>query len=214
MRQRIKEIRARFAKWRERQREKLEQLIHRRRRDTEKRIDKVKDRHDQGEPFPMFDSIDIDQIPADAKAVAGYVNGLWPTFALLKKHWPDARRLSIAVTSNADAECLDIEPGNAEPADGPAWVKRQLERGVHKPVIYCAVSAAEEVLRRLRSAGIDRDEIRLWTAHYTLKPHICDQACGFGMSTRADATQWTDHSGNHNLDESLCRAGFLDNPDR
>lgn len=168
-----------------------------------------KPEHGQGQPFRMFDSITLDAIPKDAGAVAGYVNGAWPTFAEVQKRWPKAKHLSIAVTSSANAECLDVEPGDATPADAAAWVKRQIARGVKKPVVYTSVSQAQTLLAALAKGGIKRSDVRLWTAHYSGKPHLCDSSCGFGFLSKADATQFTDHSGGRNLDESYCAAGFL-----
>lgn len=160
-------------------------------------------------PTVMFDSINLAAIPADAPAVAGYVGGAWPTFRDIPTRFPEARHLSIAVNSTQDAECLDVEPGDATPATAPGWVKRQQARGVRQPVIYCSVSQARTVLAELERHGIRRGDIRLWTAHYTHIPHRCTSACGFGMSGTADATQWTDKSRGRSLDESLCGPRFF-----
>lgn len=175
-------------------------------------LGKVRDRIDQlrgGGKVAMFDSIDISQIPASAKAVAGYTSGNWPTYPELVKHWPHAHRLSIAVTSSHDADCLDVEPGDATPTDAAAWVRRQQQRGVKRPVLYCSLSGAQTLLETLARAGIPRSNVRLWTAHYTGKAHLCSPACGFGLKASADATQWTDHALGRNLDESLCNGQFF-----
>jgi hypothetical protein len=71
------------------------------------------------------------------------------------------------------------------------------------------LSNASSLLNTLAGAGIKRSDIRLWTAHYTFKPHRCTAACGFGFTGTADATQWTDKSLGRNLDESLCDDEFL-----
>lgn len=154
----------------------------------------------------MYDSIDISQIPADAGAVAGYVNGRWPTFTKLARF--KANRLSIAVSANADAACLDVERGDATPAQAPGWVHRQHERGEPRPVIYASRDAMGDVLRELAAGGIARGNVRLWSAHYGLGPHICGPVtCGAGF--QADATQWTDKALGRNLDESLLADGFF-----
>lgn len=157
----------------------------------------------------MYDSVDLSQVPADAAAVAAYVNGRWPTFPHLAVEFPHAHRLSIAVTAEADADCLDIEAGDASPAQAPAWVRRQIARGVKRPVVYCSVSDARTVLGVLKASGIKRSQIRLWTAHYTFRQHRCSSACGFGMPTTADATQFTDKALDRNLDCSLVSDGFF-----
>jgi hypothetical protein len=160
----------------------------------------------------MYDSVTTTEIPANAAAVAGYVNGRWPTFASLKKSHPKALRLSIAVTASADADCLDVEKGDAEVWQAPDWVRRQQKRGVKRPVLYTSLSQVEGLLAELRRAGIGRDQVRLWTAHYTHGAHLCAAGCGFGLSTTADATQYTDRAEGRNLDASLVSPGFFTVP--
>lgn len=159
------------------------------------------------EQFAMFDSVNVAEIPADAVAVAGYVDGFWPTFQQLVRRFPHAKRLSIAVSANANAVCLDIEAGDATPAEAGAWVLRQVSRGIKRPKLYCSASLLPTVLAELERAGITREQVMIWTAHYTDKPHICHPTgCGYQA---ADATQWTQRSGGKNLDQSLCSPGFL-----
>ena len=162
-----------------------------------------------GGKIVMFDSVDVPEIPANAEAVAGYTSGLFPTFPVIQQQFPNAKRLSIAVTSSNDAECLDVEPGDAEPRDAPAWVRRQKERGVRKPVIYASLSTMPTILSVLAQNGISRGDVRLWTAHYTHHAHVCSPACGFGFQTTADATQWTNKAMERNLDQSLCSGSFF-----
>ena len=158
----------------------------------------------------MYDDVNLSLIPRDAEAVAGYVNGRWPTYREVVRRWPRAHHLSIAVTRHADAECLDVEPGDATDWDAPGWVKRQMARGLHRPVVYTSVSNAAALLHALARAGIARQHIRLWTAHYTGREHLCDHGCGFGMWTEADATQWTDKAFGRGLDRSVCAVSFFD----
>lgn len=197
--------------------ERQRALIELRKEKTEKRIARLKRQAEQqqeereGKAFRLFDSIVLANIPPQAEAVAGYVNGYWPTYNAVVAKWPKARHLSIAVTSSANAECLDVEPGDATPADAPAWFKRQVERGVKRPVIYTGLSQAMAVISALANAGIKRSDYRLWTAHYTYEAHRCSPECGFGLNTTADATQFTNRSNGvaDALDESLCVGDFL-----
>lgn len=158
----------------------------------------------------MFDSVDVAQIPASATAVAGYTGGSWPTYWDLVKKFPHASVLDIAIVASYDATCLDVEAGDATPAEAPAWVRRQHARGVRRPVVYCSVSAMDDLLAELERAGIKRKSVRLWTAHYTFAPHICGpHSCGELRSTTADGTQWTDQALGRNLDQSLLHEGFF-----
>lgn len=160
----------------------------------------------------MFDTVTVETVPANPQAVAGYVGGSFPTYIPLVQRFPHALHLSIAVNAEEDAECLDVEAGDATPEQAPAWVRRQQLRGVFRPAIYCSVSAAVGLLRILAAAGIRRSEIRLWTAHYTGREHLCSSACGFGFTGQADATQWTDRALGRNLDQSLCADTFFGPP--
>src|SRR5690242_8753534 len=104
-------------------------------------------------PFTMYDSVTVSAIPRNAQAVAGYVNGRWPTYSQLVRAFPHARRLSIAVSADRDADCLDVEQGDATPDQAPAWVQRQHKRGVRRPVVYTSVANARTLLLILAAHG-------------------------------------------------------------
>lgn len=157
----------------------------------------------------MFDSIDVGEIPAGAAAVAGYVNGRWPTEAVLEKRFPKAFHLSIAVTSSADADCLDVEQGDATNDSAVPWFKRQLDRGLKHPKLYTSVSNVEALRARLKAAGFDVPYDDLWSAHYSYRPHLCGPACGFNMRGTVGATQWTNRYAGRNLDASLVTDAFF-----
>lgn len=160
-------------------------------------------------PYTMYDDVNLSLIPKDAEVVAGYVNGRWVTFPKLAAEFPHAKHVSIAVTAEANAEVLDVERGDALISQVPNWVRRQLARGVDRPVVYCAVSDAKDVLKVLAYSGIPRRKVRLWTAHYTGHQHFCSAACGFGMPTTADATQYTDKALGRSLDASVVSDTFF-----
>ena len=149
----------------------------------------------------MFDSVDPSQIPASAVAVAGYVGGNWPDYAREVQLFPHAHHLSIAVNASEDADCLDVERGDATPEQAPAWVKRQAARGVKRPVVYSSLDNKPAVLQALTSAGATRDQYRVWTAHYTDVSHV---------EPGSDATQWTDHALGRDLDESTVLTTFFE----
>jgi len=151
----------------------------------------------------LYDSVDVSQIPGNASAVAGYVGGKWPTFHELERTFPKAHRLSIAINAGEDADCLDIETGDANPQDAPLWLRRQKARGVKRPVLYIELSRRGELLSILIRAGIKREDYRLWVAHYTNEPHI---------EPGADATQWTEKGLGRDLDISSCLDSFFDVP--
>lgn len=160
-----------------------------------------------GAMVTLFDSIDLAQIPANPEAVAGYVGGRWPTYNELVARFPHAHHLSIAVTAQQRARCLDIEPGDASPAQAPAWFRNLADHSQGPPVLYCSASKAAEVIATMDMAGIARGQYLIWSAHYTHAGHICSPSdCGYAQ---ADATQWTDHALGRNLDQSLCSPAFF-----
>lgn len=207
--QRIRRARRRFHRWVEKRRQKLAHRIKRRRKALRALVAELEQA--DVKPLHMYDSIVLDEIPVFAEAVAGYTNGAWPTFPHLRERWPDAELLSIAVTSSGSGRCLDVEPGDAEPGDAPAWLERTLRERQDVPVIYTMLSKAQLVVDTLAAAGFKQGKhYLLWTAHYIGEAHLCDHRCGFGLETKADGTQFTDKALGRNLDESVCAPHFFD----
>lgn len=160
----------------------------------------------------MFDSIDVGQLPADGENFAAYVDGHWPNWSEVVQRFPGANVLSIAVNPAGDAECLDIETGDATPEDAAAWYVRQLGRGVARPCLYADASTMADVITAIQAARILRPAVRLWSAHYTGSAHICGPSSCRTLSIDADGTQWTDSAWSRDLDESLLLPDFFDSP--
>jgi hypothetical protein len=157
----------------------------------------------------MFDDVNIGLEPPGAFAYAGYVDGLFANMPELEKRFPGAHFLDIAVFPSDNATCLDVEPGDATNADVFAWFNRQLARKVHRPVVYTSASNAAAMQATMAANGFKRSSYRLWTAHYTGRPHLCAPAvCGFGLD-QADATQFTSKAMGRSLDESIVADNFF-----
>jgi hypothetical protein len=85
----------------------------------------------------MGDSIDPFAIPLDVDVVAGYGDGNWV--------WPPAGwarfrgkpQLSIVVNAGDQGDVLDVEKGDASPADLPGWCDRFQRPGRRAPTGYC-----------------------------------------------------------------------------
>jgi hypothetical protein len=149
----------------------------------------------------MFDTITLSTVPANPFALAGYTSGFWPTFVPLLKAWPKAHVVSIAVSARRGGKCLDVEPGDAMPAEAPGWYRKERAAGVKKPCFYSSWWEFTKQLRpALRSAGIGRQDVFEWDADYVYHPRL---DVGF------DATQWTDHAYGRNLDQSTVTLNFL-----
>jgi hypothetical protein len=165
---------------------------------VKKKLEKIKK---EIKPIYMYDSIELSTIPKKAEAVAGYTGGRWPTFHSLQALFPRAKVISIAISAAEDADCLDVETGDAAPHDVPGWVERQHKRGIKRPILYADLSTMVMVKAYLRNSGIKRESIRLWVSNPTNKPHI---PAGY------DACQYTWKALNRNLDESQLRVDFWD----
>ena len=133
-------------------------------------------------PTVMFDSVVPDHLPRDAKHVAGYVDGEWPTYDYLRKHWPHAHVTSIATWKTFTADVLDVEKGNAMPFEAPEWVVAMRKLG-KRPIIYCSRSNMDAVLHAFKATNVPVPFF--WIADFTNKPHLVEGSI---------ATQWADGS--------------------
>jgi hypothetical protein len=159
----------------------------------------------------MYDSTNVGTLPPGADAYAGYVQGAFLTFPALQRLFAadGAHLLSIAVFASGDADCLDIESGDATVAQAPGWVKGQLARGAPRPCLYTSVSNMDALVATLSGAGISRAEVRLWSAHYEQGKHICGPGTCRLTGHACDGTQWTDAALGRRLDESVLLSDFF-----
>jgi hypothetical protein len=148
--------------------------------------------------FEMFDSTNVNNLPHDAVAVAGYIDGKFANFHDLVLRFPKAKCLSITVLADGVADCLDIEAGDATPASAPGWVRKQHSIGDKRPILYANRSTMPAVIAALTNDDIKREEYMLWVAEYDGTPHI---------PTGFDACQFTDHD--ELYDVSMCEPYFL-----
>lgn len=169
-------------------------------------------------PRTMYDSIVPARMPRDAEAVAGYTSGLWPTFALLAVLFPNAFRVSIAVTAAHDADVLDVESGDARPADVPAWCVRQRAAG-RVPIVYASTSMWPFVKDACRKAGVALP--LWWEAHYDGRAVISPGSIGKqykstgGIDTSIIADTWPGLPGGHQegADEEMAKFELVQRPD-
>lgn len=177
-----------------------------------RRLARTSGKLDTTRPYiTMWDDITVSSMPTGGSyAYAGYVDGMWPTYGSLVKRFPGHRLLSVAVFASDNAECLDIERGDATISHAFEWFERQVARGVFRPVFYTSASNLRPLEREMESHHVPRSAYRVWAAHYTGKPHLCaPRSCGFGLS-EADACQWTDVALGISLDRSLLLPDFFD----
>lgn len=161
----------------------------------------------------MLDSITVADLPPGAPCYAGYVDGDWATWDELVATFPRAHLLSIAVFAPDDADCLDVENGDATLAQVYGWFVRQQDRGVWRPCIYTSAANLTALLDTMAANGFGRSSFRVWSAHYDAGEHICGpSSCGYPA---ADGTQWRDDApgvGGAWVDESLLLDSFFPAP--
>src|ERR1035437_153641 len=93
----------------------------------------------------MYDSTNINDIPADAQMVAYYVDGSWPvSAAAVRARFPNAVLLTITVGNTENADIIDRESGDASAAYAAGWVRRRNNLGI-RPTVYCNRSSRAEV---------------------------------------------------------------------
>jgi hypothetical protein len=96
----------------------------------------------------MFDSTTPEAIPPNAEIVAGYVDGsfAWPASAWAR--FPHAQHVMISVTADhSRGDCLDVENGDATPAQAPGWIRARHVAGATNVTIYCNRSTLPAVER-------------------------------------------------------------------
>lgn len=117
----------------------------------------------------LYDSTNAAAIPADAAAVAGYGNGTYAWSPADWQRWAHVPTLMIDVKNENIGQVLDVERGDAVPADAPAWAARARERGVMVPLIYCSRAAWQSVIDAFIHDGVAQGGY--WIADWTDEPH-------------------------------------------
>jgi hypothetical protein len=138
-----------------------------------------------GDPAQTFHGLKVE-------AIAAYGNGRFANYAAAKREFPNVPILEIDVSGQGIGNAGDFEAGDMPYNEAGRWAEGRIKAGVHRPVIYFSVGNWNAVHSSLEAAGLHIGDVRIWTAHYTGKPHLCSSQCGFGHdpNRHADATQW------------------------
>jgi hypothetical protein len=106
------------------------------------------------------------------KVYAGYGRGSYTNMASVKARFPGSKYVSVSPYVTTGVDCLDVEPGDAVPADAPAFVRGWTPVNTTKPVIYANAYSMPSVVSSLSKAGIARSQYFLWVAEWDQSPHI------------------------------------------
>lgn len=112
----------------------------------------------------MYDSVNPENIPTSATLVAGYVDGLYRWSDADWARFPNSIHVRIACfASTNDGVVLDVETGDATPAQAPGWVQRRRAVGID-PTIYCNTTIWPQVVAAFINAGVPQPHY--WIAAY------------------------------------------------
>ena len=136
----------------------------------------------------MYDSTNPFDIPIGAPMVAGYVDGLYKWSDAGWQRFPEAIWVRIAVfASTNDGQVLDVENGDATPAQAPGWAKMRLAAG-QIPTLYFSLSLFGDVNKAMTDAGVKTWGV--WVADWTGSPFL-------HSGTYATQYDHPPHSGGH-----------------
>lgn len=122
-------------------------------------------------PRTMYDSINPGAIPSDATMVAAYQDGLYANVGAMKARFPHATIATIAVRHTSRAHVLDVENGDATPAQAVQWLTQtmhDLDNGLL--TVYCNMTVWPAVRAVIKAAGIK--EPNWWVARYDNDPTL------------------------------------------
>jgi hypothetical protein len=117
----------------------------------------------------MYDSVTASDIPASAAMVAGYDTGPYAWSSADWNRFPDVPHVHIDTQASPPntGQVLDVEEGDATPAQAPGWVVQRRAAGAD-PTIYCNASTWPAVIAAFRSAGVAQPHY--WIAKYDNVP--------------------------------------------
>lgn len=140
----------------------------------------------------MYDSTNPLDIPQSAEMVASYLDYSptqgWNTPGA-RERFPNSTQVDIVVSAATNGgHVLDVERGDALPAEAPSWVLARRAHGV-EPSVYMNLSTWPSVRAAFRDQNVP--EPLYWTAAYATPPdpsipagavahQYCDPATGSG----------------------------------
>lgn len=119
----------------------------------------------------MYDAVTARNIPADAAMVAGYIDKikLEPWSAADWARFPNAVKVEIVKKASTNAgHVLDVEPGDATPAQAPGWVRMRRAAGAD-PTVYMNASTWPTVRAEFQRQGVAPPHY--WVAKYDDDPN-------------------------------------------
>lgn len=126
-------------------------------------------------PRKFWDSTNPNDIPLAVDGVMGYENGAYAWPAAAWDRWPKTVakvRISVNAYENV-GDMLDVESGDATPAQAPHWVQLRQGSGLARPTIYMSESVWPQVQAACKGLAVD-----YVVANYNNNPAIPAGAVG------------------------------------
>jgi len=153
----------------------------------------------------MEDDVTTGEFTPGCQAYAGYYNGTYANMTAVRAYAArqHAKSFSYTPAGATGADAIDMEPGDASPADAPGFYRNGGR------YFYSSASSTQSVINYLAGAGIPRSNYKIISAHY-IGEHMCGPgSCGY---PQADATQFTDTYLGRSLDCTLFSSSFFGTP--
>jgi len=134
----------------------------------------------------MYDAIEALNLPVGGDLYAGYIGGSWPDASAIAQRFPTKTVVRIAVQADEnDGVVLDVEKGDATPAQAVDWVLHR--RAAHvDPTVYCNTSTWPAVVAAFQARKVGLPH--WWAAAYVNDPSKRPTSLPAG----AIALQWYD----------------------
>lgn len=156
----------------------------------------------------MYDSIDAAAVPDRAEAVAGYIDGQWPSYLHYPRNGDHKWLVSIATSPSHVAMVLDVEAGDSTNAAAANWLAMMHFHGMRRPCFYTSLQNVPPLVESLRVRGHPRKTYRLWSAHWTGHAHVCTRQCLDDLGEPPGATQYANLAAAE-LDVTLTHVWWL-----
>lgn len=144
----------------------------------------------------MYDSTTAGDCPRDGDLYAGYIDGRYADYGAMVQDFPDRGHVRISVdASGSAADVLDVENGDATPAQAPGWVGRQRALGTARPTLYCNRGNEGAVDQALHDAGVAAGDAAFWIA--TLDGTMVSGATAHGYPIVACQSEGSAQTGGH-----------------
>jgi hypothetical protein len=153
----------------------------------------------------MYDAVDATKIPANAQVAAGYVDGLYKWSDLWWERFSAATtlvRIAVFAQTN-DGDFLDVERGNANPEQAPAWVTMRRNAGHRAPAVYMNIATWPQVRHAFATQKVAEPLyiVASWDGVATIPPiagafgkqYLNDEAAGYDLSVIGDIWPGVDH---------------------